>query len=217
MDVAEIREQIPGLRFGVYLNTGGVGQAPASVSQAITAGYQLMADGRLSPIDWYEAMVKAASEIPAKIADFFGADSTEIALTMSTGDGFGMVLGGLRWEPGDEVLITSEEHPVPLQSVQGLADREGAVIKEVELDHDKDVILERVERAITPRTRLICFSHVTTDSGTLLPAEEICALARARGILTLWDGCQAIGQLPVDLHSIGCDFYATNCLSLIHI
>ena len=83
MDVAEIREQIPGLRFGVYLNTGGVGQAPASVSQAITAGYQLMADGRLSPIDWYEAMSKAASEIPAKIADFFGADSTEIALTMS--------------------------------------------------------------------------------------------------------------------------------------
>ena len=211
MDVAEIREQIPGLRFGVYLNTGGVGQAPASVSQAVTAGYQLMADGRLSPIDWYEAMSKAASEIPAKIADFFGADSTEIALTMSTGDGFVMVLGGLRWEPGDEVLITSEEHPVPLQAVQGLADREGAVIKEVELDHDKDVILERVERAITPRTRLICFSHVTTDSGTLLPAEEICALARARGILTLWDGCQAVGQLPVDLHGIGCDFYATNC------
>ena len=211
MDVAEIRGQIPGLRFGVYLNTGGVGQAPASVSQAITAGYRLMADGRLSPIDWYEAMSKAASEIPAKIADFFGADSTEIALTMSTGDGFVMVLGGLRWEPGDEVLITSEEHPVPLQAVQGLADREGAVIKKVELDHDKDVILERVERAITPRTRLICFSHVTTDSGTLLPAEEICALARACGILTLWDGCQAVGQLPVDLHGMGCDFYATNC------
>ena len=211
MDVAEIRGQIPGLRFGVYLNTGGVGQAPASVSQAITAGYRPMADGRLSPIDWYEAMVKAASEIPAKIADFFGADSTEIALTMSTGDGFVMVLGGLRWEPGDEVLITSEEHPVPLQAVQGLADREGAVIKEVELDHDKDVILERVERAVTPRTRLICFSHVTTDSGTLLPAEEICALARARGILTLWDGCQAVGQLPVDLQGMGCDFYATNC------
>ena len=211
MDVAEIRGQIPGLRFGVYLNTGGVGQAPASVSQAITAGYRQMTDGGLSPIDWYEAMSKAASEIPAKIADFFGADSTEIALTMSTGDGFVMVLGGLRWEPGDEVLITSEEHPVPLQAVQGLADREGAVIKKVELDHDKDVILERVERAITPRTRLICFSHVTTDSGTLLPAEEICALARARGILTLWDGCQAVGQLPVDLHGMGCDFYATNC------
>lgn len=211
MDVAEIRDQIPGLRFGVYLNTGGVGQAPASVSQAITAGYRQMTDGDLSPIDWYEAMSKAASEIPAKIADFFGADSTEIALTMSTGDGFVMVLGGLRWEPGDEVLITSEEHPVPLQAVQGLADREGAVIKKVELDHDKDVILERVERAITPRTRLICFSHVTTDSGTVMPAEEICALARARGILTLWDGCQAVGQLPVDLHGMGCDFYATNC------
>ena len=66
MDVAEIREQIPGLRFGVYLNTGGVGQAPASVSQAITAGYQLMADGRLSPIDWYEAMEQGRLRDPCE-------------------------------------------------------------------------------------------------------------------------------------------------------
>ncbi len=211
MDIAQIRDQIPGLQFGIYLNTGGVGQAPVSVYESITSGYQQMLSGSVSPIDWYDAMGEAASELPSKIASFFGADADEIALTMSTGEGYSMVLGGLRWQPGDEVIITSEEHPVPLQAAQGLADREGAVIRVVEIDQDKDLVLKRVEQAITPRTRLICFSHVTTDSGTQMPAREISALARARGILTLWDGCQAVGQLPVDLHGIGCDFYATNC------
>ena len=211
MDIEQIRDQMPGLRFGVYLNTGGIGQAPVSVNKAMADGYQQMLSGSVSTIDWYTEMERAASEMPARIAGFFGADGGEIALTMSTGEGYGMVLGGLSWQPGDEVIITNEEHPVPLQAAEGLADRAGAVIKVVEIDQDKDVFLNRLEDAITPRTRLFCFSHVTTDTGTRLPAREICALARERGILTLWDGCQAVGQFPVDLHDMGCDFYATNC------
>ena len=211
MDIAGIRDQMPGLQFGVYLNTGGIGQAPVSVNHAVAEGYQQLRSGSVSTNDWYTAMGEAESEMPAKIADFFGADGEEIALTMSTGEGYGMVLGGLSWRPGDEVIITSEEHPVPLQAAEGLADREGAVVRVVEVDQDKDVILDRLERAITPRTRLICLSHVTTDWGTRLPAREICGLARERGVLTLWDGCQAVGQFPVDLHDMGCDFYATNC------
>ena len=211
MDTAQIREQMPGLRFGVYLNTGGIGQAPVSVNKAMAEGYQLMLSGSVSTIDWYTAMEQAASEMPARIADFFGADAGEIALTMSTGEGYGMVLGGLSWQPGDEMIITNEEHPVPLQAAEGLADRTGAVVKVVEIDQDKDVFLNRLEQAITPRTRMFCFSHVTTDTGTRLPAREVCALARERGVLTLWDGCQAVGQFPVDLHEMGCDFYATNC------
>ncbi len=211
MDIEQIRDQMPGLRFGVYLNTGGIGQAPVSVNKAMADGYQQMLSGSVSTIDWYTEMERAASEMPARIAGFFGADGGEIALTMSTGEGYGMVLGGLSWQPGDEVIITNEEHPVPLQAAEGLADRAGAVIKVVEIDQDKDVFLNRLEDAITPRTRLFCFSHVTTDTGTRLPAREICALARERGILTLWDGCQAVGQFPVDLRDMGCDFYATNC------
>ena len=210
MDIAWIRGQMPGLKHGVYLNTAGIGLSPVSVNKAVAEGYQQLRSGSVSTSDWYAAMRKAEAEMPAKIAGFFGADAGEIALTMSTGEGYGMVLGGLRWQPGDEVLITNEEHPVPLQAAEGLADREGAIVKVVEIDQDKDLFLRRVEQTITPRTRLICFSHVTTDWGTRLPAREICALARARGIFTLWDGCQAVGQFPVDLHEIGCDFYATN-------
>ncbi len=211
MDIAQIRDQMPGLRFGVYLNTGGIGQAPVCVNKAMAEGYQQMLSGSVSTIDWYTEMERAASEMPARIADFFGADAGEIALTMSTGEGYGMVLGGLSWQPEDELIITNEEHPVPLQAAEGLADRVGAVVKVVEIDQDKDVFLNRLEQAVTPRTRLFCFSHVTTDTGTRLPARAICALARERGVLTLWDGCQAVGQFPVDLHDMGCDFYATNC------
>ena len=211
MDIARIRSRIPGLKHGVYLNTAGIGLAPASVNEAVAEVYQQLRNGSISTYDWYNAMTEAEDALPPKIAGFFGADAGEIALTMSTGEGYGMVLGGLRWQPGDEVLITNEEHPVPLQAAQGLADREGAIVKGVEIDPDKDLFLSRLEQAITPRTRLICFSHVTTDWGTRLPAREICRMARARGILTLWDGCQAIGQFPVDLHETGCDFYATNC------
>ncbi len=211
MDIAQIRAQIPGLQHGVYFNTGGFGQSPVSVNKTVAEGYQQLLSGSVSTIDWHNAMDESASGMPAKIADFFGADAEEIALTMSTGDGYGMVLGGLSWNPGDEVIISNEEHPVPLQAAQGLADREGAVVKVVEIDQDKGLLLNRLEQTITPRTRMICLSHVTTDTGTRLPAREICAMARSRGILTLWDGCQAVGQTPVDLHGIGCDFYATNC------
>ena len=154
MDIAKIRDQMPGLQFGVYLNTGGIGQSPVCVSRTMAEGYQQMLSGRMGPADLYTQMEQAALEMPARIAAFFGADAGEIALTMSTGEGYGMVLGGLSWKPGDEVIITNEEHPVPLQAAEGLADRVGAVIKVVEIDQDKEVFLNRLEDAITPRTRL---------------------------------------------------------------
>ncbi|MDE2848106.1 MAG: aminotransferase class V-fold PLP-dependent enzyme [Gemmatimonadota bacterium] len=140
MDIAQIRDQLPGLKFGVYLNTGGIGQSPVCVIRAMAEGYQQMLSGSIGPADQYTAMERAASEMPARIAEFFGADPGEIALTMSTGEGYGMVLGGLSWQPGDEVIITNEEHPVPLQAAEGLADRVGAVVKVVEIDQDKNVL-----------------------------------------------------------------------------
>jgi L-cysteine/cystine lyase len=71
-------------------------------------------------------------------------------------------------------------------------------------------IVRRFEKALTLRTRIIVFSHITWVTGLLLPAKEICRLPRGRGILTHIDGAHGIGQIPVDVHDLGCDFYATN-------
>ena len=108
-------------------------------------------------------------------------------------------------------MISSEEYPLSYGAVHALAERFGVVVKVMELDHDPRIVVRRFERLLTPRTKMICTNHVTADSGLRLPAEEISLLARERGVLTLWDGCQALAQFPIDLREMGCDFYASNC------
>src|SRR5438876_135129 len=73
-----------------------------------------------------------------------------------------------------------------------------------------DEIMERFLKALTPRTRLMLFSHITSTTGLILPVKEICQVARQRGILTHVDGAHAIGQIPLDLHDLGCDFYTSS-------
>ena len=211
MNLGEVRRHFPGLQKGIYLNTGGVGLPSTQVRAAIEANYSKLFDEHTPPIEWHTLMCQSAEATRQKLATFLGAGMDELTLSVSTADGYAAVLAGLRWQPGDEVLITSEEHPMPHQAVLSLEDRESVTLKVVKIDHDPNVMLERVEQALTRRTRMICFSHVTTDTGLRLPAEQICRLARQRGILTLWDGCQALAQIPLHLKEMGCDFYASNC------
>ena len=211
MNLGEVRRHFPGLQKGIYLNTGGVGLPSTQVRAAIEANYSKLYDEYTPPIEWHTLMCQSAEATRRKLATFLGAGMDELTLSVSTADGYAAVLAGLRWQPGDEVLITSEEHPMPHQAVLSLEDREGIALKVVKVDHDPNVMLERVEEALTGRTRMICFSHVTTDTGLRLPAEQICRLARQRGILTLWDGCQALAQIPLHLKEMDCDFYASNC------
>ena len=210
MNLEEIRTHYPGLQNGIQLNTGGVGLPSNEVREAIDAGFDSLYEEYVPPIEWHTLMCQSAEVARKKLAAFFGAEDDEIALTISTADGYAAAIAGLSWEPGDEVVITSEEHPMPHRAVLALEQREGVVLKVVEIDHDPAVMLERTEEALSPRTRMICMSHVTTDTGLVVPAEEICKLAREREILTLWDGCHAIAQVPVNLDEMGCDFYATN-------
>ena len=210
MNLEEIRTHYPGLQNGIQLNTGGVGLPSNEVREAIDAGFNSLYEEHVPPIEWHTLMCQSAEVARKKLAAFFGAKDDEIALSISTADGYAAAIAGLSWEPGDEVVITSEEHPMPHRAVLALEQREGVVLKVVEIDHDPAVMLQRTEEALTPRTKMICMSHVTTDTGLVVPAEEICKLAREREILTLWDGCHAIAQVPVHLDEMGCDFYATN-------
>ena len=211
MNLEEIRAHYPGLSRGIQLNTGGVGLPSREVHAAVQAGFDQLYEEHVPPIEWYTLTSQAADAARTRLAAFLGAEEGDLTLTVSTADGIAAVIGGLSWEPGDEVLITSEEHPVPHRAVLGLQERYGVVLKVVEIDHDPAVTLEHTERALTPRTRLICMSHVTTDTGLLVPAPEICRLARERGVPTLWDGCHAVAQVPVNLREMGCDYYASNC------
>jgi isopenicillin-N epimerase len=90
----------------------------------------------------------------------------------------------------------------------------GAVVRFVEIPPDPqspEDIIERVAAALTDRTRVLFFSHITSPTGLILPAEALCALARQRGIVSVIDGAHAPGMIPVDLRRIGADLYGANC------
>jgi isopenicillin-N epimerase len=116
-------------------------------------------------------------------------------------------------KPGDEVLMTDQEHPGGEHPWNLKAKRYGVVVKRVTLPRpvkDAAQVLNLFNDAITPRTRIIFFSHITTFSGVVLPAKELCALARTKGVLSAVDGAHVAGMMRLNVHDIGCDMYSSS-------
>src|SRR3989442_148475 len=135
----------------------------------------------------------------------------ELALVRNATEGNNIVCNGLDMKAGEEALLTDQEHPGGRCCWEQKAARFGIRLNYVSLPKPPtsvDEIVERFAKAMTPRTRIVVFSHITTVTGVVLPVREICQLARKRGILTHIDGAHAIGQVPLNLHELGCDFYA---------
>ena len=144
------------------------------------------------------------------LAAYLGASSEEIAITRNTSEGNNIVISGLTFKQGDEVVIWDENHPTANVAWDVRAERYGFSVKRVKvpavIEHSQDLI-KPFRNALTDRTRIFCFSHVSNISGIALPAKEICRMARDHGVLTHIDGAQTFGSHVVDLHDMGCDFY----------
>ena len=147
------------------------------------------------------------------LAPFFGAAVDDLALTSGATQSLNMVAAGLDFAPEDEILTTAHDHPAAVYPWLLQAKRRGIKVNQIALPSPIPApaqVLEAFAAAISPRTRLMCFSHVQYTDGTVLPVRELCALARERNVLTLVDGAQAAGMLLVDLRALGCDFYAAS-------
>jgi selenocysteine lyase/cysteine desulfurase len=207
-DIDAIRAEIKALDKSIYMNTGGAGPLPNSVSQDIISTYQDVAENG-GDIPTTKGPVKDRFEGARQVsADLFGVDSSEIALFRAISEGISTVAYGMDWNQGDEVIISSEEHPTGIIVWLNLAERRGIKIKKLEITLDKEELLSRFSDLLTDRTRLVALSHVTTDTGTRLPAKEMCDLAHAHGIPVILDAAQSAGQFPIDLRDIDVDFYA---------
>jgi L-cysteine/cystine lyase len=144
------------------------------------------------------------------LADLIHATPEEVSLQQNTTEGINIVMSGLGLKPGDEVITCSLEHPSVAVPFYYSRERCGVTAKIVQLsarDSDGD-ILAKFEEALTPATKLVALSHVTYGSGQLLPIREICGLAHARGAYLLLDAAQSVGQMPVDIRELDCDFCA---------
>ena len=194
----------------IYLNNGTLGLCPKPVTQAVYDGYVYLAEagseGRSQLWDEVEASRKAA-------ARFLGANENEMVLTRNATQGLSVIANGIRMEPGDEVLMTSDEHIAGIQPWTRRARRFGIQVNQVQIPSppkSKQEVVELFEQALTPRTKVVFFCHVTRGPGLLYPVRELCDMAREKGIVSAVDGAQTPGMTPVDLHEMGCDLFATS-------
>jgi L-cysteine/cystine lyase len=146
--------------------------------------------------------------VAALAAGIFGADADEIALTHSAGEGLNSALLGMPWEPGDEVVTTTEEHPGLLIPLNLLARRQGVVTRYADVGNGGKHVAEAIASQITSRTRAIAVSHLLWSTGAVIPLQEISELARENELLVIVDAAQSAGQIPIDLHELGVDAYA---------
>jgi isopenicillin-N epimerase len=211
---AELRKQFLIPTDEVYLNNGTVGSSPMPVLRAVFDGYNetekmAQSDPEDYPIWGYGAW----NEFRDPLAEFVGCSRDEIALLRNATEANSYMANGLDLKPGDEVLMTDQEHPGGEQPWNLRAKRYGIVVKKITLPKpvpNAATVMNLFNDAITPRTRVLFFSHITTMTGVVLPAKELCALARSKGILSAVDGAHVIGMMRLNVREIGCDMYSSS-------
>ena len=210
MEIDRIREQIPVCRRMVYVNSGWSGPSPVSVVEAIKASLDFEMDQGPTTPEVLDSGREIQDQARLAVANLLNATPEEVCLTKNTTDGINIVINGLTWSPGDEIITCSLEHSSVLVPSYFQQWRHGAVVKVVPLagNEGPDAILAKMESAITPRTRLVFLSHIQYSTGLRMPVEEIRRMTKDRGIMLLLDGAQTAGHISLDMKGLDCDFYA---------
>jgi cysteine desulfurase/selenocysteine lyase len=218
-DVHDVRRQFPVLARMVhgkplcYFDNGASAQRPLAVIDAVD-DYE-----RHHHANIHRGVHTLSQEATAlyegardRLVTFINARSRhEIVFVRGTTEAINLVAqsyGRSTLAPGDEVLITYLEHHANIVPWQLLCEQTGARLVVAPMDTRGEVHAETVEALMTPRTRILAFAHVSNALGTILPVRRLIAAAKARGIVTLIDGAQAVPHLSVDVQALGCDFYA---------
>jgi cysteine desulfurase / selenocysteine lyase len=195
----------------VYLDSAASSQKPRSVVEAMARYYETShANVHRSIHTLGEEATELYEAARDRVQRFVNAVAREeIVFTRGTTDGIGIVAEaiGRTLRPGDEIIVTELEHHSNLVPWQVAARDRGARIRAIPLIGDGILDLDAFDRMLSSRTRVVAVAHVSNVLGTIVPVGDIVARARRAGALTLVDGAQAVPHMPVDIPSIGCDFY----------
>ncbi|HEY1811619.1 MAG TPA: aminotransferase class V-fold PLP-dependent enzyme [Kofleriaceae bacterium] len=194
-----------------YVQTGSLGPTPRPVmDHAIAVWRELERDPTARG---YGPLEHDMETVRAKAAALLGCGLHELVITTSTTEGINWVAQGVSLAAGDRILTTDQEHPGGRVGWDFVAKRYGATIDVVAIpngENDAAAIVERFAKLVTPKTRVVSFSHVLTSTGLRMPVAELSALARRAGAISVIDGAQAVGGIAVDVKQLGCDVYATS-------
>lgn len=218
-DVHKIRADFPILAREVngkpltYLDNGASAQKPRVVIDAVTNAYAHEYSNVHRGLHYLSNVATEKYEaVRGTIARFLNAPSEdEIVMNSGTTEGINMVAYGWampRMEPGDEIVMSVMEHHANIVPWHFLRERQGVVLKWVDVDASGALDPQAVLDAIGPRTKLVAITHCSNVLGTVVDVKSICAGAREKGVPVLVDGSQSAVHIPVDVADLGCDFYA---------
>ena len=193
----------------INLNNGNQCPAPTVVHEACK---RYMDWANQAPV-YHRGMIDRNIETARRrLAAEFGADPEEIAITRNASESLQIAQMGLDLKPGDEILTTEQDYGRMLTTWDQRARRDKIVVTRIDFPcpTTQADLLQRFERAITPRTKVLHFCHITNQSGQLFPVKELSRLARARGILTIVDGAHAMGHFPYQLRDLEMDYYGVS-------
>jgi isopenicillin-N epimerase len=196
----------------VNLNTGSFGPLPRPVFDHATEVRRRLA---AEPMDFLvRQMPPLLWHARTRLADFLGADPRRLIFAVNVSVAVNLVAASLQLAAPGEILLTDHEYGAMHWCWERAAQSQGLTLRTFPLPtmaESPEEIVAAFDRAITERTRLLFFSHVLSPTGLVLPAKEICALARKRGVLCVVDGAHAPAMVPLQLREMGCDFYGGNC------
>jgi cysteine desulfurase/selenocysteine lyase len=214
-DFPTLHQQVHGKPL-VYLDNAATAQKPQSVIDVLARFYERDNSNVHRGLHTLSMRATDAYEgARARVAKFINAaDSAEIVFTRGTTESINLVAqswGGANLKAGDVILLTEMEHHSNLVPWQLIAQRTGATLRFVPVagaNAEGGLDLSNLDALLAGNVKVFAFTHVSNTLGVINPAAELCAKARARGIVTVIDGAQSIGHMPVDVRALGCDFYA---------
>lgn len=211
-----IRKQFPLKEGQTYFNNGTMGPTSSYVLEKMI-DHMLYYNKEAATIDYKNGSGPEllsgyfpCEELRRKLGKIINCDFKEISITQNATFGMNYVGMGLDLKAGDELLNTNQEHGGGFGAWQTLAKRKGCIYKQATMPvpaNDPQEIIDAIFKEITSKTKVIAIPHIVSVYGTVMPVKEICAKARRRGIFTVLDGAQCVGQIDVDVKDIGCDAY----------
>ncbi|MFT7034827.1 MAG: isopenicillin-N epimerase [Cyclobacteriaceae bacterium] len=212
----EVRMQFPLKEGPVYFNNGTIGPSPGYVLNKVMDHMHYYGI-HAAEIDYKNGSGLALlcgyneyEEIRKKVGKIINADFKTISLTQNATFGMNYVANGLELKKGDEIVNTDQEHGGGFGAWKLLAKRRGCVYKQATMPvpaNDPQEIFDAIFKVVTKKTKVIAIPHMVSVYGVVMPVKEICTEAKKRGIFTVLDGAQTVGQIKVDVKDIGCNAY----------
>src|SRR5688572_11087990 len=195
----------------INLNNGGVSPSPRIVTEALVRYIWQQEDA--TAYTMWQILEPQSETIRTGLAEIFGCDREEIAITRNASESLEILLMGMDFKPGDEILSTTQDYPRMLTTLRQRERREGLVLKMVKIPIPPKDLNENTaafERGITNRTKLILMSHQVNITGQITPVKAVCEMARAKGIETIVDGAHSFAQFDFKQKDLGCDYFGTS-------